>query len=999
MNKIVLLSLLLQVSLITKSQTTINSGIVSGTWEKVNSPYIVNGNILVQANSSLTIERGVCVVFNGAFSITVAGQIHANGTKTDSVYFKSSATDLKWKGIIFNSSDGTSSNLSFCRIENSGSKSGSGEYTSFTNEFGGGLKISGRSSLVVSNCLIRRNMAYAGGGIYNENYYSRIINTRIEQNEAWMGSALHSKSNSTLKGCIITGNVSHIYGCLSSEMGTSVTIINNTITKNIHLDPYGGVFSTSGNLTLRNTIVYFNSPTRSVYNASNCRVDIKFCNIEGGLGSFKSEYATNTLTYENNIEVRPYFEDFNNSDFHLIASPCVNHGDPSFSDWELSSDIAGNPRIFLSSIVDIGAYEYQDVLTNSPPVSFPVEETFILKNSSCKIEIKYFDGDITDSHTIEFTSSSLNLKPSVFDTIKNGFIVLIRPEKDWIGDEYVYIKLRDNRNESNSLYFDSILVHTGNRFKGIIKETEIFEDTVKIIGDVIVDTTGYLLVKEGAYIEFQKYYNITVYGRFDALGSKKNRITLNTLDTLVWYMTGSYDKQFRIENGWAGIDFTNTTDSIHLQYCNIFNTGVEKRSNGVYSNGTIKILGSKNIFLEHCNFRSNFSYRENENCGIYIDFSQNININNCSFSEVYNHNSKGVYVYASNSIIKIDSCIFTSAYLEGQRSVIEYPKSEFTITNSVFTGNQTYYLIKNDGGKKSYIENNFLINNQSNGIQTNVSDTTFIRNNLLIGNKTAIETVSYTVIVGNIIAYNRLICNCSNFLGVAINMHGASGYIANNTIVSNYQDSKGDAVYISYASPLVVNNIFWKNKGSGIGWYNGEGVGFPDPIIYNNFAQDPRFVLSDSIDYNLKEESPCVNKGSDTTKYLIKYLTSKDIYGNFRIDTARRKIDIGAVEFHDFSEEFHPIDTTNTNPVDTTSNGIYNLRPDFKIYPNPVSDYLILNELNEISDFEIVDYRGVKFLKGLIEDNRINVSSLNKGVYILLLRRDRKYFVYKFIKN
>jgi hypothetical protein len=991
MNKIILLSLLLQLSLITKSQTTIYSGIVSGTWEKINSPFIINGNILVQANSSLTIERGVCVVFNGDFSITVAGQIHANGTKTDSVYFKSSATDIKWKGIIFNSSDGTSSNLSFCGIENSGNKSGSGENTSFTNELGGGLRISGRSSLLVTNCLIRRNMAYAGGGIYNENYYSRIINTRIEQNEAWMGSALHSKSNSTIKGCVITGNISHIYGCLSSEMGANVTIINNTITKNIHLDPYGGVFSISGNLTLKNTIVYFNSPSRSVYNASNCKVDIKYCNIEGGASSFQSEYPTNNLTYENNIEVRPYFEDIDNNDFQLVASSCINHGDPSFSEWDLSSDIAGNPRIYPSSIVDIGAYEYQAVITNFPPVAFPVEETFTLKNSSCKIAINFYDGDMTDSHTLEVTSSNINLKPSVFDTVKDGFIVLIRPEKDWIGDEYVYIKLRDNQNEPNSLYYDSVLVHTGNRFKGIIKETEIFEDTVKIIGDIIVDKTGDLLIREGAFIEFQDHYKISVYGKFNALGTKEKRIIMNAVDTLVWYKTESYGKQFRIENGWAGIDFINTTDTIRMKYCNILNTGVKSKSNGVFSNGTINISASRNIFLEHSRFSSNFSFRETENCGIYIDSSQNIYIKNCSFSDIYNHNSVGVYVYASNSEIKVDSCLFTRAYLEGQRSIIEYPKSKITITNSVFTGNYTRFLIDNEGGKKSFIEHNFLINNQSNGISTNVSDTTIIRNNVLIGNKIAIETSSYSVIVGNIIAYNRLKCNCSNFIGVAINMSGASGYIANNTIVSNYQDSNGDAVYISYASPVVINNIFWKNRGSGTGWYNGANIGFPDPIIYNNYSSDPQFVLSDSIDYNLRETSLCINKGVDTAKYILKYLPLKDIYGNSRMDSIHKKIDIGAVEFQNFSDEIPPADTTNT--------GIYNSKLDFKIYPNPVGEYLILNEVNELREFEIVDYHGVKLLNGLIPGNRISVLSLNKGVYLLLLRSDRKYFVYKFLKN
>ena len=57
------------------SQTTIPAGNVYGTWKKTGSPYKVTGNIVVPKDSTLRIEKGVKVEFQGSYSLEVKGSV------------------------------------------------------------------------------------------------------------------------------------------------------------------------------------------------------------------------------------------------------------------------------------------------------------------------------------------------------------------------------------------------------------------------------------------------------------------------------------------------------------------------------------------------------------------------------------------------------------------------------------------------------------------------------------------------------------------------------------------------------------------------------------------------------------------------------------------------------------------------------------------------------------------------------------------------------------
>lgn len=72
----------------------------------------------------------------------------------------------------------------------------------------------------------------------------------------------------------------------------------------------------------------------------------------------------------------------------------------------------------------------------------------------------------------------------------------------------------------------------------------------------------------------------------------------------------------------------------------------------------------------------------------------------------------------------------------------------------------------------------------------------------------------------------------------------------------------------------------------------------------------------------------------------------------------------------------------------------------FSIYPNPVKDILnVQGKSLENSNFEIFHITGSKLMTGKINDGKINVKHLNKGIYIISIQKDGKTSTLKFIKQ
>jgi len=88
------------------------AGPVSGHWTVGSSPYRVTGDIEVRKSTTLTIDPGVRVEFEGSYSLRVFGGIHAVGTAAQRIVFTTSPADLArgdawagWRGIRIPNND------------------------------------------------------------------------------------------------------------------------------------------------------------------------------------------------------------------------------------------------------------------------------------------------------------------------------------------------------------------------------------------------------------------------------------------------------------------------------------------------------------------------------------------------------------------------------------------------------------------------------------------------------------------------------------------------------------------------------------------------------------------------------------------------------------------------------------------------------------------------------------------------------------------------------
>src|SRR5437868_1172953 len=75
-----------------------SGNIVGEVWTKANSPYLIDGDILV---AGLQIDPGVQVLFLSNYVFEVAGVLNASGTAQEPILFARSGS-RQWEGIFFN---------------------------------------------------------------------------------------------------------------------------------------------------------------------------------------------------------------------------------------------------------------------------------------------------------------------------------------------------------------------------------------------------------------------------------------------------------------------------------------------------------------------------------------------------------------------------------------------------------------------------------------------------------------------------------------------------------------------------------------------------------------------------------------------------------------------------------------------------------------------------------------------------------------------------------
>jgi len=95
------------------------------------------------------------------------------------------------------------------------------------------------------------------------------------------------------------------------------------------------------------------------------------------------------------------------------------------------------------------------------------------------------------------------------------------------------------------------------------------------------------------------------------------------------------------------------------------------------------------------------------------------------------------------------------------------------------------------------------------------------------------------------------------------------------------------------------------------------------------------------------------------------------------------------LRFSDNSVEAMPVSEISKILFTNISNSISKLEmnPAVKVFPNPTSDILKINGLEEETEYSIYNLNGTRLLTGKINSGElINVSSFQKGIYILTIK-------------
>jgi hypothetical protein len=236
---------------------------VSGVWTVAGSPYLINEEITIPNDSTLTIEPGVKVVFMGHYKFNVQGRLLAVGTQQDSIHFSSASTQTGWHGIRFHNTPDTNdtSRIAYCTFRYG--KANTGDYNG-PDRCGGAISIRGFSKVIISHSLFESNMnegniaaATGGAAIYVANASPTITKSIFLYNTGTTDCAILCWYTNAIISNNIFANNSGPHGPVFCAY-FSPTISGNVITRNTTTRAGGGIFNMTTRAIGTNNIIIYN---------------------------------------------------------------------------------------------------------------------------------------------------------------------------------------------------------------------------------------------------------------------------------------------------------------------------------------------------------------------------------------------------------------------------------------------------------------------------------------------------------------------------------------------------------------------------------------------------------------------------------------------------------------------------------------------------------------------------------------------------------------------
>jgi PKD repeat protein len=750
MRSIIILLLFLLGTHVANSQTISAGGVLEGnvTWDA--DTVKIFDNVVVNSNASLTIKPGTHVSFDGEYNVTIYGALVAKGTAQDSISFIATDTTRGWAGIHFYYANANpdSSILEYCTIKYAKYAYASGitaENTprlriqhcrierntpQYTN--GGGISLYNNANAVIRDCLITRNHANTGGGIYASNCSPLIERNKIIKNRSYYGGGIAMYSCSALlrDNFIAYNNAAWNGGGIQSSYSTG-TVTRNTIVKNISSNACAADLNSSGekwegntiafnnasawegtsvyiqgSMTpeLVNNIIFFNRSQSgfsqlTIYYLNYTPLRISNCDIQYGYTGIYN-YNQTSVEYRNNIDADPLFKDAAHDDFGLswanfpvednTKSPCIDKGDPTL---RLDPDGSGS---------DIGAATFYQEGKHFPPrASFSVDSVDGFKSLTVHFRNTSEKGSSDlDSYLWDFGDGTTSGDAEPTHTYTG------------IGKFTVTLKITDKNGLSHEITkTELITMYDGHFIAGEAYGT-FGNDGEKyyIGGDVLVPVGKTLAIEPGVVLKVKGHFKIHVAGNLIAQGTAENPIIFTSYDTTGYSnrATENYD------GGWNGITIVSqpSGDSTILDYVQISHVKNNDGALRIEGNSLVRISNS------HVTFNSCIS----GGAGLYINgcspkiIGNFIAYNNAGFVNSYSYYREGGGIYISGGEPWIVKNIIYSNHAEGDGGGLMLRDARPKLINNVISYNRSEFR---GGGIATYgsgyfkVVNNTIVNNTS----------------------------------------------------------------------------------------------------------------------------------------------------------------------------------------------------------------------------------------------------------------------------------------------
>ncbi len=440
--KKILVSIILLLPFLIKSQTLEVSGIQEGLWDC--DTILVVKDVIVPEDKSLVVSEGTRVVFKDYFSIIVNGSFKALGSETDSIYFTARDTtgffDWRkgkgsWNGLVLQNAKDTViidyCHLSFgkavssqrsaanfggaVRIYNSiVNISNSTFYHNLTTLKGGALYAE-RSSVKISNCEVDSNFGFNEEGVYMHGAGFQFSNCDVEMEDMYFhdnycancygGGANFDSCNVYVNNAIFEDN----YAVNAAGMGIQrsndydVKVFNCLFDNNISYH-YGGAMAMATSSPLIHNVTMTNNYTIAAGGGalqfySNARPIFKNCIIWGNDwygehnaiadGSQIFVWGSDCAPeFYNSILQGGYKEVHGNSSIAVYDTATMLDSDPMFIDIQ-NRDFrlqAGSPAI-NNGHIDIEGVPSKDLSGNPRIVGDRIDMGCYESNVTCLKEI------------------------------------------------------------------------------------------------------------------------------------------------------------------------------------------------------------------------------------------------------------------------------------------------------------------------------------------------------------------------------------------------------------------------------------------------------------------------------------------------------------------------------------------------------------------------------------------------------------------------------------